>query len=308
MSYAIYHLRVGQDVHEDFRSYHKHKHQVLGDAMTFVIEYFRGLSTEPVTDKAVLEADLHLLNEFVYKQLPDIELKVIEVMDADTCERIDEMIAFQDVAKKYSHDFNFTQNREAELLISRLDFGTRRLLDRRFSKYWLEGDKDELAQQQVEFIWYSNQIRTFNALVQNDIDMVRFEQYMQVVQGIKPDDVVKPEGEIIPGAQYIWWTTQGDCESTMDYHERARFEGKMTFGGPLRDEIYHNLRSRNGRHAKGSVWGLRKQPHLTSDPLHQYIQRYCGGIAITGEDVKTIRHNLGFVTTLDLKLVLNLGI
>ncbi|MNB58573.1 hypothetical protein D3C87_598550 [compost metagenome] len=304
MSYAIYALSwKKQELHHEFVSRKKDAFHVWGDVIAFITEYNRGLETDRAGDLPALQKQHDDLNAFILEELPNWTLVTLELMDKDTEERLDEMFEFLDRHRRYCDEFAFVDNREALVLMSRLDFGLRRLIDRRFNHLWLEGPQEIRDQQQAEFIWYSNQLRTFNALVTSSVDMDRFNQLTEAWSG--PESILKDPAHAVdadPAGEYIWWTNQGDCEGVIAYHEKARFEGMIPWGGPLRDHVFSELRSRHGRHARGSVWGLKDQPKFDEkNDFHRYIIKYCGGVLITYEDLMSVRHNQGFVTDLKLK-------
>jgi hypothetical protein len=304
MSYAIYALNwKKQELHHDFVSRKKNAVHVWGDVITFITDYCKGLNTDPSENVAVMQKQQDDMHAFILEELPNWTLETLEIMDKDTEERLDEMFAFLKAQRKYSDEFTLVDNRDAMVLMSRLDFGVRRLIDRRFHHLWLEGPQEIRDQQQAEFIWYSNQIRVFNAVVNSSVDMERFSQLAEAWTG--PRSILKDPAHALdldPAGEFIWWTNQGDCEGVIAYHEKARLEGMIPWGGPLRDHVFRELRSRHGRHAAGCVWGLKDQPKFDrTNDFHHYIIKYCGGVLITYEDLMSVRHNQGFVTDLKLK-------
>ncbi|MNO12992.1 hypothetical protein D3C76_26120 [compost metagenome] len=308
MSYAIYALSwKRQELHHEFVSRKKDPVQVWGDVVAYITSYFKGLKTDLVDTMVDLQKTQDDLHAFILDELPNWTLVTLDLIDKDTEERLDEMFEFIDRYREYCDELGFIENRDACVLMSRLDFGLRRIIDRRFSKSWLEVTEEEKEKQQADFIYYSNHLRCFNALRRVDIDMVRFNELTRIWSGPKSILVDSETCKIKPGA-YIWWTNQGDCEGVMAYHEKCRLEGMVPWGGPLPDRVYSELRSRHGRHAKGCVWGMDDQPTFdNSNEFHRYILRYCGGILISHEDLTTIRHNQGFITDLDLKPIWDLN-
>jgi hypothetical protein len=304
MSYAIYALNwKQQELHHEFVSRKKDAFHVWGDVIAFITEYNRGLVTDRTDDVTALQKQHDDLNAFILEELPNWTLVTLEIMDKDTEERLDEIFDFLNRYREYCDEFSFVDNRDALVLMSRLDFGLRRLVDRRFHANWLEGTQEAKDKQQAEFLWYSNQVKVFKALLRMDIDMEKYNQLIE--QGLGHHSIIRDAEkvkDVDPNGEYIWWTNQGDCEGVMAYHEKARFEGMIPWGGPLRDHVFKELSSRNGRHAAGCVWGLKDQPTFDrSNDFHRYIIKYCGGVLITYEDLMTVRHNQGFVTDLKLK-------
>lgn len=304
MPYAIYALSWKQEeLHHDFVSRKKTPAQVWGDVITYLNEYYNGSTTDCIDDKAELQKTQDELHAFILKELPNWSLVTLEVMDEDTEGRLDEMFEFINRYHEYYDDFSFIENREACVLMSRLVFGIRRMTDQRLSRFWVEGPQDVKDQQQADFIHFSNHLRCFNALRRTDFDSVKFNELTESWSG--PPSILKdPVNNVNLNAhgEYIWWTNQGDCEGVMAYHEKCRIEGMIPWGGPLRDQIYSELRSRHGRHAAGTVWGLKTQPTFNqTNDFHRYIIKYCGGILISYGDLMTIRHQQGFVTDLNLK-------
>lgn len=304
MSYAIYALKWNnEELHHEFVSRKKDAIHVWGDVIAFITEYSKGLLTDRVNDVAVLQKQHDEINAFVLEELPKWTLVTLEIMDEDTEKRLDEMFVFLSNHRKYCEEFAAVDNRDASVLMSRLDFGLRRLIDRRFNHTWLEGTQEEKDKQQAEFLWYSNHLGVFNALLRNDLDIVKFNQLSEA--WLKRQSIVNDPVNgvgVDPNGQYIWWTNQGDCEGVIAYHENARLQGMLPWGGPIRDHVFSELRSRHGRHAAGTVWGLKEQPVLNpSNDFHRYIIKYCGGVLITYDDLMTIRHNQGFVTDLNIK-------
>lgn len=304
MSYAVYALNYKKvELHYEFVSRKKDPVHVWGDVVAYLFNYCKGMVTDQIETIPELNKTQDDLHAFILEELPNWTLVTLEVMDKDTESRLDEMFEFLDRYREYCDEFGFMENREACVLMSRLDFGIRRMIDRRFSRFWVEGPQSERDKQQAEFIYFSNHLRCFNAMRRTDLDMVKFNELTTNWSG--PQSILKdPVNGVDPDAhgEYIWWTNQGDCEGVMTYHEKCRLEGMIPWGGPLRDHLYSELRSRHGRHAAGTVWGLKFQPDFNKvNDFHRYIQKYCGGILITYEDLMTIRHQQGFVTDLNLK-------
>lgn len=304
MSYAIYTLNYkNEELHRDFISHKKNPVHVWGDVVAYLNDYYNGTTTDRAEDKAGLQKTQDELHAFILKELPNWTVTTLEVMDQDTEERLDEMFEFLKRYREYCDEFGFMENREACVLMSRLDFGIRRMIHLRFSGEWMKGTLEEFERRQTDFIYFSNHLRCFNAMRRTDLDMVKFNELTTNWSG--PQSILKdPVNGVDPDAhgEYIWWTNQGDCEGVMAYHEKCRLEGMIPWGGPLRDHLYSELRSRHGRHAAGTVWGLKIQPDFNkANDFHRYILKYCGGILITYEDLATIRHQQGFVTDLNLK-------
>ncbi|MNB61110.1 hypothetical protein D3C87_860100 [compost metagenome] len=308
MPYAVYALNWNkQELHHDFTSRKKNPQHVWGDVIAYIINYSKGLSTDRVETSGQLQKDVEDQHAFILEELPKWTLEVLEVMDKDTEERIDEMLKFLDSRREYSEEFAFMENSEALVLLSRLDFGLRRLIGRRFSCTWSDTSADVKEKNEAEFQWYSGQLRTFNSLLTSTIDM---DKYSQLMNAWSPTSLLKDPlpKDVEPNREYIWWTSQADCEGVMAYHEQARLDGMTPWGGPLRDHVFSELQSRHGRHARGTVWGMkeiygmRDQPEFDEkNEFHRYIIKYCGGVLISYEDLMVVRHNLGFVTDLNLK-------
>ncbi|MNM23105.1 hypothetical protein D3C81_334960 [compost metagenome] len=303
MPYAIYSLNIDGQAYHEFVSFKKTKHQVLGDVIAFLVDEFKGINDDIDYTPKMLGADLCLLGDEMGEYLKAIDLQVLEVMDKATEEKIDILLDFVANSREMLGAFSFHDNREAEILLSQLDFGVRRCLDRRFSRFRLDSTDEDRAEDDKTMEWYTIGAGLFKAMLQYGFDEHRFEEIRAKHQILSRSEIERPEAVVgVPGQTYIWWTTQGDCEGTMDYHSKARFEGKLPWGGEIPDDIMSNLSSRNGRHARGTVWGLETQPTFDNSDWHRYIQKNCGGVVVRYEDLRTIRSNLGFVTDLNLKL------
>lgn len=117
---------------------------------------------------------------------------------------------------------------------------------------------------------------------------------------------------------YIWWTTQGDCESNMESVEkyingRSMQCSRVPGGNTIPEYILSNLRARNGRNAQGTVWGhgvdtdineqIKDKWEKTTD-FHRLLEANCGGVLFYEKDLPIVHDNIGFVTDLGLKLIL----
>lgn len=116
---------------------------------------------------------------------------------------------------------------------------------------------------------------------------------------------------------YIWWTTQGDCESAMrsteSYVNGKSIAASRTPGGStIPKYVLDNLAARYGRNAEGTVWGhgidttinTQLKDKWKNEDFHRLLKRYCGGVLFYKADAPAIFDNVGFVTDLDLKLIL----
>jgi len=123
---------------------------------------------------------------------------------------------------------------------------------------------------------------------------------------------------IRPDSCYIWWTMQGDCESAMRSTEsyvngKSMAASKAPGGSTIPPYVLENLSRRNGRNAQGTVWGfgalvdineILKDKWNNNDSFHRLLQRYAGGVLFRKVDAPAIFANVGFVTDIDLKLII----
>jgi hypothetical protein len=303
MPYAIYSLNVDGQQYNEFVSFKKTKHQVLGDVIAFLMDEFKGIKDDIEYTPKMLAADLHLLGDEMGEYLKAADLQVLEVIDKATEEKIDILLDFVATSRDLMGAFSFHDDQSTEVVLSQLDFGARRCLDRRFSRFRLDSTDEEREADDKTLEWFAVGVGLFKAMVQYGFDEDRFHDIRAQHQILSRSQIERPEPiPGVPGQTFIWWTTQGDCEGVMDYHSKARFEGKLPWGGEIPEDIMSNLTSRNGRHARGTVWGLETQPKFENTEWHRYIQKNCGGVMVRYEDLRTIRSNLGFVTDLNLKL------
>ena len=121
-----------------------------------------------------------------------------------------------------------------------------------------------------------------------------------------------------PNDLLIWWTTQGDASSNVRTVEKyvdgkSMQASRVPGGNTIPEYIVNNLESRNGRNARGTVWGHGVDTTINeqleskwkkNDDFHRLLKSNCGGVLFYAKDLRIVADNIGFVTDLDLNLIL----
>lgn len=177
MPYAIYSLSIGGVEQTDFTSYSKTRPEVLAD----VVKYLLSLLSKPNTSNLEvaserLQADLYLDSSYVAGILEDIDLKVIQVIDEPTAKKIDVMFDLVGRAQGLMAEFNRSGNRPAEIRLAQIDFGVKRCLNRRFSRYYLDYTSAQCRQEASVFDQYFHQASAFGFFLKSEYSDERFDQ------------------------------------------------------------------------------------------------------------------------------------